>query len=259
MERRIQTVVEMARCMLKSMNVSARFWGEAVSTTVYVLNRCPTKSLDNVTPFEAWHKKKPNVSHLRTFGCVAHVKQNGSGINKLSDRSSKMLFIGYESGTKGYRFFDPSTGRLVVSRDVIFEEHQAWNMKGAEVNTESSEYETETFTVHYPSTIAEPTMEENAGDLPAGAEGEQSADQGGVVDPNEATPNPHNSPGSNQPAAGIFATPRSQHSEETFGGPLRFRTLNDLFDSTEEIHDYEYSGMCLLAADEPSGIEEALE
>ena len=259
MERQNQTVVEMARCMLKSMNVPARFWGEAVSTVVYVLNRCPTKSLDNVTPFEAWHKKKPNVSHLRTFGCVAHVKQNGSGINKLSDRSSKMLFIGYESGTKGYRFFDPSTGRLVVSRDVIFEEHQAWNMKGAEVNTESSEYETETFTVHYPSTIAEPTMEENAGDLPAGAEGEQSADQGGVVDPNEVTPNPHNSPGSNQPAVGNFATPPSQHSEETFGGPLRFRTLNDLFDSTEEIHDYEYSGMCLLAADEPSGIEEALE
>ena len=76
-------------------------------------------------PFEAWHKKKPNVSHVRTFGCVAHVKHNGPSLSKLSDRSSKMVFIGYESGTKGYMLYDPYTGRLVVSRDVIFEEHLA--------------------------------------------------------------------------------------------------------------------------------------
>jgi hypothetical protein len=44
----------------------------------------------------------------------------GLGLKKLSDRSSKMVFIGYESGTKGYRFFDPSTKKLVISRDVIF-------------------------------------------------------------------------------------------------------------------------------------------
>jgi len=78
--------------------------------------------------------------------------------------------------------------------------------------------ETETFiVVNYKITVPDPTMEGNAGDLPAEEEGEQFADQGGDVDPNEATPNPQNSPGSNQPAAGIFATPPSQHSEKTFG------------------------------------------
>lgn len=40
---------------------------------------------------------------------------------------------------------------------------------------------------------------------------------------------------------------------------MRYRSLNDLFDSTEEIHDYEYSGLCMLAADEPNGVDEALE
>lgn len=123
-ERRNQTVVEMARCMLKSMNVPAKFWGEAVMTVVYVLNRSPTKSLLGMTPFEAWHKRKPSVGHLRTFGCVANVKNVGPRLNKLSNRSTKMVLIGYESGTKGYRFFDPSVGRLVISRDVFFEEHQ---------------------------------------------------------------------------------------------------------------------------------------
>jgi len=123
-ERRNQTVIEMARCMLKSMNVPSELWGEAVCTAVYILNRSPTKSLNNMTPFEAWHGKKPKVNHLRTFGCVAHVKLIGLGLKKLSDRSKKMVFIGYESGTKGYRFYDPTTKRLVVSRDVIFDEKQ---------------------------------------------------------------------------------------------------------------------------------------
>jgi hypothetical protein len=44
-----------------------------------------------------------------------------------------MLFIGYErnSGTKAYRFYDPQTKRLRVSRDVVFEEKQAWNWSSA--------------------------------------------------------------------------------------------------------------------------------
>jgi transposase InsO family protein len=119
-ERRNQSMVEMSRCLLKAMKVPMIFWGEAVRTTVYLLNRSPTKALESRTPFEAWHGKTPKVNHLRVFGCLAHVKQLGPGINKLLDRSKSMVFIGYESGTKGYRLFDPSTRRLVVSRDVIF-------------------------------------------------------------------------------------------------------------------------------------------
>jgi hypothetical protein len=100
-ERRNQSIVEMARCLLKTMQVPPVFWGEAVSTIVYLLNRSPTKALNNKTPFEAWDGKKPRVSHLKNFGCVAFVKHTGPGLKKLSDRSSKMVFIGYESGTKG--------------------------------------------------------------------------------------------------------------------------------------------------------------
>jgi hypothetical protein len=54
------------------------------------------------------------------------VKIAGPGLTKLSDRSRKMVFIGYESGTKGYRLFDPATSKLAVRRDVIFEENVPW-------------------------------------------------------------------------------------------------------------------------------------
>ena len=79
------------------------------------------------TPYEAWHGSKPQVGHLRTFGCIGHVKKVGPGVYKLSDRSTKMVLLGYESGTKGYRMVYPTTVRLYISRDVKFEEDVAWN------------------------------------------------------------------------------------------------------------------------------------
>ena len=213
-------------------------------------------SLNNITPFEAWHGKKPRVNHLRTFGCLAHVKIVGPGVNKLSDRSRKMAFIGYESGTKGYRFFDPATKKLVVSRDVIFDEKHPFDW----ANVVNSEHQsTDTFVVNYESTDENPTTAGNVVEQAAENQGGGAVEPDGDMQPGFATPSPQNAPGSDQGPAAQWATPPSAHSEETFGEPLRFRTLDDLFGSTDEIQDYEYSGVCFLAADEPSGVEQALE
>lgn len=73
-ERRNRTVVEMARSCLKEMQMPAMLWGEAVRHSVYLLNRLPTRSLTGQTPYEAWFERKPNVSHVRVFGCKAHMK-----------------------------------------------------------------------------------------------------------------------------------------------------------------------------------------
>jgi hypothetical protein len=127
-ERRNQTVLGMAQCMLKSMGIPGRFWGEAVTTTVFVLNGAPTRALEDKTPYEAWYGHKPAVHFLRTFGCVAHVKVAGGHLRKLDDRSTPMVLIGYEPGTKAYRLYNPVTDRVHVSRDVVFEEGRAWNL-----------------------------------------------------------------------------------------------------------------------------------
>ena len=91
------------------------------------MNRAPTKCLNGKTPYEAWFSRKPGVKHLHVFGCRAFAKKLGPGISKLSDRSILGVFFGCESGTKGYRIFDPVNNRLMVSRDVIFDEQTAWN------------------------------------------------------------------------------------------------------------------------------------
>jgi transposase InsO family protein len=120
-ERRNQTVVGMARALLKQRGMPAVFWGEAVVTAVYILNRSPTKALNGMTPYEAWHGRKPAVSHLRVFGCLAFTKELGH-ISKLDDRSTPGVFIGYAEGSKAYHILDPGTQRVRTARDVVFDE-----------------------------------------------------------------------------------------------------------------------------------------
>lgn len=256
-ERRNQTVVEMARCLLKSMSVPAKFWGEAVATAVYILNRSPTKSLRNKTPFEAWHGGKPDVSHFKTFGCTAHVKIAGPGLTKLADRSKKMVLLGYETGTTGYRLFDPVTERLCISRDVLFEENRPWEWDKA---TEVRQVEPETFTVEFQTTIHHPTHSENEADSNAdnavSPPGSGSVAQNFDGDPQSPVQEPAHIPNTPSTEQGHRGTPLSQASQDA---PLRFRTISDLLDSTEEVHNFEYSGVCLLAADEPMSVEQALE
>jgi hypothetical protein len=121
-EQRNGTVVATARSMLKAKGLRGWFWGEAVNTVVYILNRCPTKSVTGMTPFEAWYGKKPAVHHLKTFSCVVYVKNMAPHLHKLDDYGRKMIFVGYERGTKAYRAYDPVGRRVHITRDVVFDE-----------------------------------------------------------------------------------------------------------------------------------------
>jgi hypothetical protein len=89
------------------MKVPSKFWGEAVRTVVYILNRSPTKSLSGKTPFEMWHGKKPRVKHLRTFGCTAYAKNVGPGMNKLTDRTIPGVFSAMSRGLRDIVFMIP--------------------------------------------------------------------------------------------------------------------------------------------------------
>jgi transposase InsO family protein len=82
-----QTVVGMARALLKQRGMLAVFWGEAVMTAIYILNRSPTNTLNDRTSYEAWHGRKPMVFHLWVFGCLTFDKELGH-IGKLNNRST---------------------------------------------------------------------------------------------------------------------------------------------------------------------------
>ncbi|KAK4387560.1 hypothetical protein Sango_2362600 [Sesamum angolense] len=64
--------MEMARSMLQEKHLPKAFW-QKQSTLQSILNRCPTKAVQNMTPIEAWSGKKPSAKHLRVFGSICYV------------------------------------------------------------------------------------------------------------------------------------------------------------------------------------------
>jgi hypothetical protein len=104
----------------------AIYWAEAVITVVFLLNRSTTRALFDKMPYEAWHGSKPAVQFLRTFGCLAYVKELRHR-SKLKDRSILGVFIGYEEGVKAYQVLDPVTQRKRTTRNVVFYEDCGWN------------------------------------------------------------------------------------------------------------------------------------
>lgn len=121
-EREMRTIVESARTMLHAANLPTRLWAEAVSTAVYLLNRSLGPQSRKITPFELWTGEKPDLSHTRTFGCSAFARVPDSLRKKWDVKSRELIFVGYENESSNYRLFDLQSGRITVSRDVIFDE-----------------------------------------------------------------------------------------------------------------------------------------
>ena len=123
-ERLNRTLVESARSMLLDAKLSHIFWAEAISTATYLRNRCPTKAIDGMTPYEAWYGYKPKVKHLRVFGCDAYMHIPKDERSKFESKATKCLLLGYGKRTKGYRLFDPIRRKVLHSRDVTFNESE---------------------------------------------------------------------------------------------------------------------------------------
>jgi hypothetical protein len=208
-EHRNQSVVAMARCMLKAKNLPGRFWGEAVTAAVYIQNRAPTRALDKKTPYEAWHGERPHVHYLRTFGCIAHVKNTRPGLKKLDDRSTRVIFVGYESGSKAFRFYDPNTDRVIVSRDAVFDEGGEWDWNTPDADDAA---QPEPFIVEYiQDRVVPPEAEEH-----------------GAATPRTPAPGSLFAP---SPIQFVSPLPESEldlDDDHDDDAPLRFRTLDTI-------------------------------
>lgn len=114
-ERNNRTVVEMAKSMMHENDLPYAFWEEVVNTTVYLLNRCPSKALKKMTPFEAYSGRKLGIAHLKIFGSLCYVHIPSTLRHKLEENSHKCIFLGYGINEKRYRLFDPISKRIILS------------------------------------------------------------------------------------------------------------------------------------------------
>ena len=129
-EIRFRSLFAKVRVLLLAAGLPKEFWGEALECVVYVMNRLPN-SATKISPFERWFKYKPDLAHLRTFGCLCYVyvpKDVGNGTSakkkrrKLDVRSIRCIFLGYATNQFGYKCLDCTTGKIIVSIHVTFDE-----------------------------------------------------------------------------------------------------------------------------------------
>lgn len=113
---------------------------------MFVLNRCPTTAVNDITPEEAWSGRKPSVHFFKVFGCIAYAHIPDPLRRKLDDKGRKCILLGVSEESIAYRLFDPLANKTLVSRDVIFSEMKKWNWdskKEDEVPNEENLYEEE--------------------------------------------------------------------------------------------------------------------
>ncbi|KAI0516541.1 hypothetical protein KFK09_009218 [Dendrobium nobile] len=69
-ERKHRHLIELTRTLLHSASLPNSFWGDVVSTANYLINRLPSSTIRDQTPYFRLHGKQASYEHLRTFGCI---------------------------------------------------------------------------------------------------------------------------------------------------------------------------------------------
>ncbi|GKC71273.1 zinc finger, CCHC-type containing protein [Tanacetum coccineum] len=126
-ERKNHTLMDMVNSMMLYSGLSSGYWGEALLTACYILNRVPSKRSIKT---ELWNQRTPKLDNLRIWGCRAIVRLPESKKRKLRDKGIECIFLGYAQNSKAYRFIvvEPndliSVNTIIESRDARFDENR---------------------------------------------------------------------------------------------------------------------------------------
>jgi hypothetical protein len=102
--------------MLHEANLPASFRALAVGAYIHVSNMHPSAHIGgNTTPHELWHKQKPDVSHLKVWGCLAYMHVQKDKRDASGSHIEKCVFVGYPSEYKAWEFYNPVTRKMVIS------------------------------------------------------------------------------------------------------------------------------------------------
>jgi hypothetical protein len=130
-ERKNRHLLETTRALLFQHQVPKHYWGEAVLTSTYLINRIPSRVIGFKSPLNylsEFFSKNNFYSKIppRIFGCVTYVHVHKHHRDKLDARALKCVFIGYYITQKGYKCYHPPSKRFLMSKDVTFYENQSF-------------------------------------------------------------------------------------------------------------------------------------
>ena len=128
-ERKNRHLLECTRALLFQQNVPKSYWGEAVLTSSYVINRIPSRVLGCKSPLETLSQLYLDIRSSfnlapRVFECTSFVHIHNHNRGKLDPRALKCIFLGYSSTQKGYKCYHLPTRKLYVSVGGTFVENK---------------------------------------------------------------------------------------------------------------------------------------
>ncbi len=114
--------MEAVKTMIHDQDLPMHLWAEATRTTVYVQNKVSHSALEFKTPKEVFSRKKPEVSHLKIFGCPVFIHIPEDKRTKLDASGKQRLYVGYCEVSKAFRIYIPRFHRTKISRDVDYDD-----------------------------------------------------------------------------------------------------------------------------------------
>jgi len=122
-ERKIRTINNIICTLLAHASIPPIFWHHALQMATYLHNIIPNKKLNLQSPKKILYQKDPAYSHLRVFGCLCYPLIPSTTRNKLQPRSTPCVFLGYLHNYRGYKCYELSSHKVIISRNVLFEEN----------------------------------------------------------------------------------------------------------------------------------------
>ena len=122
-EQKTCTINNIIRTLLAHASMQPSFWHHALQMATYLLNIKPNKKLALQTPTTILYQKSSSFSHLNVFGCLCFPLIPCTTRNKLQARSTPCIFLGYPSNHRGYKCFELSSRKIIISWHVIFDEN----------------------------------------------------------------------------------------------------------------------------------------
>lgn len=116
------TICEATTTIMFDQDLPNSLWAKATKTVVYIQNRGPHAILKNKTPEETFTSIKPEIGHLRVFGCPVYIHILKEKWTKMEPSGKKGVFVSYSETSKSYRIYIPSQRQIEGSQDVTFHE-----------------------------------------------------------------------------------------------------------------------------------------
>ena len=123
-ERIIRTLMDKGEAMRHDACIPQSWWEFSFDHAAHVYNRTPMRRLEWRTPYELLYNSKPDISHLRVFGCGAYVFLPPEvRKNKLSPKSELMVYLGIGDGGHNYKFMRLPNNVIFTAAQALFDEH----------------------------------------------------------------------------------------------------------------------------------------